>query len=84
MVGRTIPAVFILGKHIIICMEPCGKVLFHFTPKKSSEEEKHAEIVENNLIEWMFQHGVDKLIQALDGKWVSYNLLNQSLIKTYV
>ena len=55
-------------------MQPGGKFLFHFTPKKSSEEEKHADIVANNLIEWMFQHGVDKSIQALGGDSTNGNI----------
>ena len=66
-------------EHYTVCMEPGGKFLFHFTPQKLSEEEKYAEIVANNLIEWMFQHGVDismhwaviQLMLILDAKVVS-------------
>ena len=60
-------------EHYTVCMEPGGKFLFHFTPKKSTEEGKHAEIVDNNLIEWMFQHGVVKSIQALGGDSTNVN-----------
>nr|XP_047127618.1 uncharacterized protein LOC124808520 [Hydra vulgaris] len=60
-------------EHYTTCMEPGGKFLFHFTPKKSTEEEKHADIVTNHLVEWMIQHGVDKSIQALGGDSTNVN-----------
>ena len=38
----------------------------HGTPqKKSTKKEKLAKIAANNLVEWIFQYGVDKSIQAL-------------------
>ena len=32
-------------EHYTVCMESGGKFLFHFTSKKSTKEEKHAEII---------------------------------------
>ncbi|XP_065671449.1 uncharacterized protein LOC136089407 [Hydra vulgaris] len=60
-------------EHYTTCMEPGGGFLFHFTPQKSSEEKKHAEIVADHLVEWMIQHGVDKTIQALGGDSTNVN-----------
>nr|XP_047140650.1 uncharacterized protein LOC124815868 [Hydra vulgaris] len=60
-------------EHYTTCMEPGGKFLFHSTPKKSTEEGKHPEIVANHLVEWMIRHGVDKSIQALGGDSTNVN-----------
>ena len=40
---------------------------------KKLQYNKHSEIVSNNLIEWIFQYGVDKSIKALGGDSTNVN-----------
>ena len=48
-------------------MEPGGKYLFHFTPEKATKSLKHAEIIANNIVEWLTERSIDKSLKPVDG-----------------
>ena len=60
-------------QHYSVCSEPGGRYIYHFTPKKGSETQKPAEIIADNLVEFMKSKGIDKSLQAIGGDSTNVN-----------
>ncbi|ESN99415.1 hypothetical protein HELRODRAFT_162963 [Helobdella robusta] len=46
-------------KHYLICSELGGKYLRHFVPGKATESKKPAEIIADNIVEWLKEKNID-------------------------
>ena len=57
-----------------VCMEPGEKYLFHFNPEKATNSLKHAEIIANNIVEWLTERGIDKSLKAVGGDSTNVNI----------
>ena len=60
-------------EHYAVCSEPGGQYLFHFTPESASKTKKHAEIIADNIMEFMCERGIDKSIMAIGGDSTNVN-----------
>ena len=66
-------SVTVKEEHYSVCMEPGGKYLFHFTPEKAAKSLKHAEIIANNIVEWLTERGIGKSLKAVGGDSTNVN-----------
>src|SRR6218665_120153 len=60
-------------QHYLVCSEPDGRYLYHFKPEKGSKREKPAEVIANNLIDFMKKKGIAKSLQAIGGDSTNVN-----------
>ena len=60
-------------EHYSVCIEPGEKYLFHFTPVKATKSLKHAEIIPNNIVEWLTERGIGKSLKAVGGDSTNEN-----------
>lgn len=59
-------------EHYTCCSEPGGKYLWHFTPEKD-DIKKPAEIVADNIVNWLRERNVDQALQAIGGDSTNMN-----------
>ena len=60
-------------EHYSVCQEPGGSYLFHFTPEDSSCGRKHAEIIADQVIDWLVKHDVVDSLKAIGGDSTAVN-----------
>ena len=60
-------------EHYSVCSEPGGKYLWHFTPEEATVKKKHAEIIADNLVEWLKERNIDGDLQAIGGDSTNVN-----------
>ena len=60
-------------EHYTVCKEPGGRYLWHFHPARSTETKTHAEIIADNLVDWLKERGADKTLQAIGGDSCNVN-----------
>ena len=69
---RKFPSI-IKEEHYSMCSEPGGRYLYHFTPEKGSKRKKTAEVIADNLVDFMKSKGIDKSLQAIGGDSTNVN-----------
>ena len=69
---RQFPSI-IKEEHYSVCSEPGGRYLYHFTPKKDSKIKKPAEVIADDLVDFMKKNGIDKSLQAIGGDSTNVN-----------
>ena len=47
-------------EHYSVCEEPGGKYLFHFVPNESTKEMKHAEVIAEQIVNWLIEKNIEK------------------------
>ena len=55
-------------EHYSVCQEPGGQYLTHFSP-----DDESAAGVSKKLLEFLFEHGVDKTLQVIGGDSTNVN-----------
>ena len=60
-------------EHYSVCMECGEKYLFHFNPEKATKNLKHAEVIANNIVEWLTERGINKSLKAVGGDSTNVN-----------
>ena len=60
-------------EHYSVCQEPGGKYLFHFVPEEATKDKKHAEMLAEQIVEWLKEKKCDSTIQAIGGDSTNVN-----------
>ena len=56
-----------------VCEEPGGKYLFHFVPNEATKDKKHAEIIAEQIVNWLIEKKIEKTLLAIGGDSTNVN-----------
>ena len=60
-------------EHYSVCREPGGNYLFHFVPRDATETQKHAELIAEDIVNWLIEKKCDGFLSAIGGDSTSVN-----------
>jgi len=61
-------------EHYSVCSEPGGKYLWHFVPMKDTGSKKPAEVIADNIVEWLKERNIDDKLLAVGGDSTNTNI----------
>jgi hypothetical protein len=60
-------------EHYSVCKEPGGNYLFHFVPRETTETQKHAELLAEDIVNWLIEKKCEGTLAAIGGDSTSVN-----------